>query len=348
MDLKQNKIIHVIDSLGRGGAETLLVGAIKTIPDYKHIIVTLKSINDFEEETEQYEIISLGFKGILSIPRVVVALSKIIQQQQPDLIHSHLYWSSVIARMATPKNIKLYFSNHTVQSREAFKRFYYVWLERLTYKSNHHLISVSNEVKKDYARFVSVFQPNTILYNYVEDEFFKLPSNINKERLQCIAVGRNCEAKNYPFLVQNFPTDTGINLSVFGKDYDGSLSRWIEQRERKNIFYKGVTRQLAQEIKNYDVFIMSSIYEGQPVSVLEAMASGLPVVLSDIPVLREVAGEAGIYFDLEDPLSLSKVFKEIKNGTIDLNQKAKLAYQRAEKIARKEKYIQKLISLYKS
>lgn len=53
-----------------------------------------------------------------------------------------------------------------------------------------------------------------------------------------------------------------------------------------------------------EIFVFPSKYEGFGIPILEAMAAGLPVIVSDIPAHREVVGEAGLYFDPKSPVEL--------------------------------------------
>ncbi len=343
------KILHFIDSLGRGGAETLLAGIVKGLSSNEHLIVTLYTVNDFEEELQGHNIISLNCTNKISLLWAVVKLRKIIRQYQPDVVHSHLYWSNVVARLACPSSVKLFFSNHCVQSFASFKSKKLVLIERLTYFRKHTMISVSQEVEDDYKKFVRIKGKHFVLYNYVENSFFKTRQKAfdSSEGIRAVAVGRVAEQKNYDYLINNFPDKENISLSIFGKDTaEQTLQSLIASSRKKNIYYKGVSKKLSDEISEYDVFVMSSFYEGQPVSVLEAMASSLPVLLSDIPVMHEAAADAALYFDINNPDSLSLLLQKISDGRIDLNAYSEKCFRRASEIATKDKYLEKLISIY--
>ncbi|UUN30827.1 glycosyltransferase family 4 protein [Streptomyces sp. FIT100] len=58
-------------------------------------------------------------------------------------------------------------------------------------------------------------------------------------------------------------------------------------------------------------FVSASRFEGMPISILEAMAAGLPLVLSDIPSHHETAGDAGLYFDPDKPQELASVLESL-------------------------------------
>jgi len=120
--------------------------------------------------------------------------------------------------------------------------------------------------------------------------------------------------------------------------------------EKKNIpvKLKGKEKKIETILHQYDLFVMASSYEGYGLALAEAMASGLPVLISDIPVFREVAGEAAFYFSLTDVSDFARQLTLI----YDLKQKGDLtawsnrSKARAREIASKEIYFKKLKSIY--
>ena len=130
-------LLLVIDNLAKGGAEVLLVG---TLPElnkkYSVILVTLTNECDFNSGDIFFEKkYTLGFNNKLSFFFCVRKLKKIISLVQPSLIHSHLFYSSLIARRACPSNIPLVYSLHNEMSKNVFNNSKVLtWLEKRTIK----------------------------------------------------------------------------------------------------------------------------------------------------------------------------------------------------------------------
>ncbi len=116
-------LFHIIDNLTRGGAETLLLEVVKDLKDHKNYIITLTGQIHFNEmETQGIEIISLDYHSLFSFYKVVKRLKQQIVIKQPSLVHAHLPLSSAIARLATPRHIKLFVSVHNKYSESLAKK----------------------------------------------------------------------------------------------------------------------------------------------------------------------------------------------------------------------------------
>ena len=96
-----------------------------------------------------------------------------------------------------------------------------------------------------------------------------------------------------------------------------------------------------------DIFVLPSFYEGFGLPILEAWARGLPVVLSDIPVFREVAGDAARYFIPDDYETLADLLGELLGDTVDLSSLRRKGALRLQRFTL-DQVGQKLIDLYRA
>ena len=345
------KILYIIDSLGVGGAEKLLVLTLQELNHHeKHVIILSKPDTLVEKIPTTCKVSILDFTSYKDIPRISRFVRRYIKENQIDIVHSHLYYSNVIARLATPRNVPVFNTIHAISSLASYQiNRMTLYMEKLTYKKRHHIIAVSNEVLKDFDKWVNLKGASSVLYNFIDDIFFTpLPkTEFSSNKLRLVAVGNLRYQKNYPYILDAFKSmPASVSLDVYG---DGALRDELQHDINKyslNIRLCGTQNNMHEVLLQYDAFLMSSFYEGQPVALLEAMASGLPVFLSDIPVLHEVAKDNAVYFDLNDPGDLVKKVKEIISRNIDLSSLASLAHSRAKAIAKKSAHINKLNEIY--
>ena len=133
---------------------------------------------------------------------------------------------------------------------------------------------------------------------------------IPPEATVLLFVGRLTRPKNLLALADAFAElkkkVEGAVLLIVGKgELEKPLARYIEEKRIPDVRLLGFipNRELPGVYGCADFFVMSSTYEGQPVVLLEAMACGLPPILSDIPAMRDVVGESGLglLVDFSDP-----------------------------------------------
>lgn len=354
--MNKPQIIHVIDSVTTGGAEILLKNSINILPEFRHLIVHLFPVitlqSSFKGDVEFTCLHHTGWAGIFN---TVSKLRRIIKQQRPKLVHSHLLLSNLIARLSTPSSIPLYNSLHSTYSVDAFqKNRKSIWVERLTLRNTHHLVAVSDYVLQDYKQFVSFKGGSFVLYNFLPDQFYS-ESCLGKvdesaKELRCIAVGSLKEAKNYHYLFDIFShvKNKNILLDVFG---EGALRKELQDRidaEKLKIRLCGNADISPNLFNNYDLFVQASSHEGFGLSVIEAMASKLPVYISDLPVFREVTGSFAHFFSLEKlPDAVDGLEKMYRNAPMR-KQFVEKGYEYCRSNYSSAAYRQKLLSIYNS
>jgi glycosyltransferase involved in cell wall biosynthesis len=318
--MNRQRIIHCIDSLYTGGAETLLKNSIELLPEFDHTVVSLAPlVNDKNvANITSAEVVSLDHTSWKSLPRSMIKLRRIIRKQKPLLVHSHLFYSTICARLAVPSGIPLISSLHSLYSRDAFsKNKKSLLAERFTLRDRHAIIAVSKGVLKDYLDYVPFKGKSFILHNFLPSGMFvQQPEIQENEQARFIAIGNLKEAKNYPFLLQVFRClkKENVRLDIYGTGYMQQELQEVIDKEELPIKLCGWAVDLPSILRRYDYFIQASSHEGFGISVIEAMASGLPVFLSDIPVFREITKGMAVFFPLDVPnAAATLIMKNLKD-----------------------------------
>jgi glycosyltransferase involved in cell wall biosynthesis len=345
-------IIHVINDLSPGGAELLLINTLKLLPDYDHIVVYLFAGDDLAENFNEQnaELICLHHKGWRSIFSSARKLKTIIKKKRPALVHSHLFESTICARLAVPASVPLVSTLHSLYSKDAFeKNKKSFWAERVTLKRRHNIIGVSKYVLNDYLKFIPFKGERFVLYNFLPDSFFDLKwPGSSASHLRCIAVGNLKEVKNYDYLLEIFSNfqNKKITLDIYG---EGNLRNDLKEKIDKlglPVFLRGFAPDTRSLFKNYDLFIQASLHEGFGLSVIEAMASGMPVFLSDIPVFHEISNDLAHFFPLQDSRRAAELLHCLKDNEKKRNQYIESAYDHCRQKYSEHLYKNELLEIY--
>ena len=139
MNKKKDRILHVVDSLKVGGAERVVVGTINGLIEYEHLVVTLGGDEDvgFELNIDKDNIINLNCSSKISYLFSTFKLRMIIYRFSPVIVHSHLFWSTIISRLSVPLKIPLISTYHSMIYDATNKAQYIpslLLLDRLTYR----------------------------------------------------------------------------------------------------------------------------------------------------------------------------------------------------------------------
>ena len=197
-------------------------------------------------------------------------------------------------------------------NRSWFSKAYYWWYRIMTplaIKTSRHLITVSQFSKQEIMRFYPFIQEGqiSVAYGAVDStRFHRLSSVPAPEHPFALAVSSIDPRKNFPMLVKAFKGIEGCQLYIVGKqNHVFSQQNGLDEAIPNVNFLGRVSDEELRRLYNQAVcFIFPSIYEGFGLPLLEAMTCGCPVLASDIPVFREVCGDAAIYFNPYDEASI--------------------------------------------
>jgi len=304
----QKKIVHFIFNLSRGGAETMMVRVIKELPEYEHVVVTLFPGNNFGEELQCKKWICLNINSLIALPLAFFKFRKLVRAEKPDIVHTHLFWPTFIARFAVPKRIPLITTIHAfIATSGEYKHWHIRFLDKLSYKFRKSIIIVvAKGALEEYFSFLNLKPYKAYaLYTFVDIDRFnvdKIAADKKNSAFKLVAVGALRLQKNYPYIINAMALikEKNIELDIYGI---GNLQEELQQQINATgarVYLKGQVKNIEEVIPQYDLFVMSSTYEGFSLGILEAMAMRMPLLLSDIASFKEQCENNAWYFSLSD------------------------------------------------
>jgi len=187
-----------------------------------------------------------------------------------------------------------------------FKKVYLWLLYRSASVKSDKIITVSEFSKKELIRYFPVSEKKiSVIYNYVDEEVFKMTEEESSSKRQYLLfVGNIKPHKNLLRLVNVFNSlkDKNLDLIIVG-DKDGFINgiegfdEIVKQNERILFTGKITDNELIHYYCHAEFLVFPSLYEGFGYPPLEAMFCNTAVLGSDIPVVREICGNAIMYFN---------------------------------------------------
>jgi glycosyltransferase involved in cell wall biosynthesis len=383
------KVLYVIRTLTHGGgAERLMFDIYNELikrTDVLFKIVVLQKSDFFKNyniaNADYYEkrmnnIIYLDYSFQLRLFKKnlinIEDYKKLVIDFQPDIIHSNLYLAELVSREYVWKNAS-YFS-HVHDNIIQLQKFSLKTLVNKTLFTNfYEKIRIVKKYKQTKTNFICISNETT---NFIKDNLseklnkrtFLLPNAIDlsrfslsakkiksKEKFQLISIGSLALRKNHIFLIDvvHFLIKNGISihLTILG---EGIERKKIEQKIdelklKKHITLTGNVSDIVSYLNDADLYVHSATSEPFGLVLLEAMASGLPVIALDGKGNRDfIIDDHNGY--LINEFSVSKMGNkiiEILHNEDTFHRISKNAIETSKKYAMSE-YVDKLISIYKN
>jgi glycosyltransferase involved in cell wall biosynthesis len=301
------KILHLIDSLAVGGAERFLLNLLGQLDrsQFELHVCCLNVVrgNKLQPAFQQLDLALtvLGSRHLYDL-RSAWAVARYIRRHRIDIVHTHMLGPDVIGRLVGVLLQRPVFSTMQNEPRDYDrKRFDACWLERLSARRLPvHLIAVSERIR---TMFLAEWQIppariTTICNGVPMHELLAIPALPPERPPGCgpviTTIGRlsRQKAQHYVLMaaqrvVQRYPS---ARFLIVG---EGKLEDTLKQQARElgiahAVRFTGVRDDIPAILAQSDLFVLSSLWEGLPLSAVEAMAAARPVVLTDVGGHREL------------------------------------------------------------
>jgi glycosyltransferase involved in cell wall biosynthesis len=348
-------ILHVIDSGGMYGAEVVLLNLMDAQRDIG-LNSSLLSLGNMDSGLKTVEIESINrglnvktsrFKDGPNIKGAFEILN-IARQMGTDIIHSHGYKGNILLGLLPHRirNIPVITTIHGwTATRLLSKMKIYEFIDALAMKNLECIVGVSESISS--RRMIKYFGIHPVIINNgikpiefekgIFEHTFPVLADESRNKFKVLAIGRLSPEKGFDILIHAVASlvseNIAMSLVIIGEGEEKfRLERLISQLNLKDTVHLiGYLPKAYSYLADFDAFVLSSLTEGLPITILEAMQAEVPIVatrVGEIPVLLE-NGDLGELVRPNKSSDLSRAIKRVYDNRKIAKESAKKARQKA-------------------
>lgn len=324
------KIAYILPNLDTDGGQAVVSTLVCNLDKSKYnakLFVMAPSVKNKLTELIRCADIEIIFCDILEsvqknklcrLYRIVRWLSRQINTFSPDIIHVHLdtLYSWIYALIY---NRKIIFTVHS----QAQRIYNIVSANLFKIMQRRNLIIVTAVSRASANQFKECFGATDVkvIFNPVDIKHFKSDrARDSKSEVIFVNVARFNPVKNHEMLIKAFrlliEEESNVRLILIGEGekYEEIKDMVNALNLTSKVDFRGEMIDVSPELNQADVFVLSSLSEALPVSVIEAMAAGLPIISTNVGGLHELVTDNGILVEPSDELQLMKAMKELADN----------------------------------
>jgi len=272
-----------------------------------------------------------------------------------DIIHVHLFppalYLSLLKMLGQVQGRLIYTEHSTVNRRRGSLSGRIV--DSVTYQGYEWVAAISEGVEWELLKWKPGLKGKTrVIHNGVNLPFEHVVEHPDRPRLKVLSVGNLCPAKNYGNALKAVDLLKQVDFEYYiaGK---GECREHLVQMSRElglesKVHFLGYVEKIPELLASVDIFLMPSRWEGFGMAAVEAMNASLPLVVSDVPGLREIVkadSPCALLIDPESPASIADGLKQLLISSDLRLQLGENAFAQSQKFSI-DQMVEKYIDLY--
>ena len=355
MTTERTRVLVLAKGLGVGGVERLLVNSIAYL-DRERFDYSVAYFLPWKDQlvapfVEQGIDVHCLDAGNIPTPALVARLARFLREKQISVLDVHLPYAGLIGRLAARRagTPAVVYTEHSlsVQRRLERGRFLSFLANVATYRMNDLIVAVSKDTLHDVERFNWSRTPVRLIYNGIPLERYvfspseriagRVQLGIAPESIVVGHVGKQVSKKDQRTLIDaarrvvDGHPDVVFVLVGGGKLRDELEHHAAELGLSDSVVFAGFVDNLPAAMASFDIFALSSLHEGLPTVAIESMATGVPVVATDVGGTSEIVsdGDDGILVRPRDPDALANAISSL---VVDVDRRREMGKRAAEAV----------------
>ncbi len=350
------RILHVITSLRTGGAERLVS---ELLPRFREADIDVELaifdatpsafLSKLESEGIKIHKFGIGYKSMYN-PLHILKLRRLIDNF--DIIHTHnsscQLFTAIATKLITHKPVLVTTEHNTSNRRRKWKWYHHI--DHFMYKCYDIIIPCSSETEKglintfnEYSHKIRTITNGINLQDYSSAK----PSFKHSHKAIAMVAAFRPQKDHITAIkaIGLLPEDYHLYFAGEGLLLDSVKEAVSSANLTQRVHFLGNIADVAGLYKSVDCAILCTHYEGLPLSAVEAMASGTPLIASDVPGVTELVSSAGILVPPSDAEALANAIRNVLTDSTLKASLVKAGLERASQFSI-ESTVNQYIALY--
>lgn len=348
--MRKIKILRIIARLNVGGPAKHVALLTEGLKNERHSSLLIYGSLDKGEGDMSYLIKKDDIKSIF-IPELVrrldpirdfiafIKILSIIKKEKPDIVHTHTAKAGTIGRIAAalsrvPVKIHTFHGHIFYGYFDKWSTAFFLWVERMLSYFTDCIIVISDNQKDELLikykigtrqkyRVINLgLDLQRFSYTTMKQNGFREKHRFKEDEILVGMIGRLVPVKNHRMFIRIIKhVRAYIPEEVFdrvkfvivgdGPEKESLVGYAKSQGVSERIVFTGWIEDMAEVYSDIDIVALTSKNEGTPLSLIEALASGRPVISTDVGGVRDLIGNTGILVDEGDEAAFSQNLSEL-------------------------------------
>lgn len=318
MELRNQNILFIVRTMGLGGTENVVLQLCEILSGKANKIVVCSSGGVHEKELREmgikhYVIPDIASKNPMDMLKSYVAIRSIIRKEQITLVHSHHRMAALYAGLCAPKGVaKLANAHNTFADKKKLTCFAY---------RDTKIVAVGERVRENLTEYFGIPKGRvSVIHNAVKpfDDQVAPIELLDNERAKGNVlignVGRLTEQKGMRYFIEaaeitakSHPEARFIIVGD-GEEKEQLQQRVAERRLQDRVFFLGYRNDIQNVMSQLDFVVLSSLWEGLPLTPIEAYSVGKTVVATAVDGTPEIVQDNidGFLVEPRNPVQLAE------------------------------------------